>query len=173
MKGLINDKDMVFINEFVFNKEKTLKRFEKIGEYIIENLKEKLSFFKNCFFDWDEDYKEFYFNKDLIFYNLSKEHFIDNKPIPNIDKNIAEDVSKNILDIIFLHMIKKFSLKRVNDLREKELLEKYDNKFFYRGFCFDKHLFKKISIVLNNIDYEERENNFINLRFPVKIYLII
>lgn len=177
MKDLINDKDTVFINEFVFKKEKTFERFEKIGEYIIEKLKEKLSFFENNFFYSNEKCERFYLFKPHYVFKLNKKHFIEGSGFPDISESIAEDISNDILDDIFLFCIRKFSLKIVNNSRIQELLKEYDNKYIHKGFCFDKNFFKKISIVLDNILCREQFEICKNyaedtdLVFRVKIFL--
>lgn len=177
MNDLINDIGTLSFNEFSFKKEKTFKRYEKIGESIIEKLKEKLSFFEKNFFYSNEKCEKFYLFRPHRIFKLNKKHFIDGSGFPDISESIAEDISDDILDDIFLFCVRKFSLKMVNDFRTLELLKEYDIKYIYKGFCFDKNFFKKISIVLDNIlcreqfdickDYAENTD----LVFRVKIFL--
>lgn len=177
MDDLINDIGTLSFNEFSFKKEKTWERYEKIGESIIEKLKEKLSFFEKNFFYSNEKREKFYLFRPYYVFKLNKKHFIKGSGFPDISESIAEDISNDILDDIFLFCIGKFSLKKINDFRMQELLKEYDNKYIRKGFCFDKNFFKKISIVLDNILCREQfeicknyaENT--DLIFRVKIFL--
>ena len=187
----------IFVNEFICsfeNKERLLRKFTKntvkqiqeIGENIIKKIEKDLSFFKPYSFKSNEPIEEVCFKTMIsvpdfqdFFYFIPNNRF--KTTLEEFKDNVWSDFSFKLVNFIFNYCIDKFNLKPINDSYKKYFLQKNEEAFFYKNCCFDKHFFKKISVVLYNIEVETKteDGNFavynpkINLFLNFKIKLIL
>lgn len=162
--------------------ENTVNQIKETGEDIIKKIKKKLSFFKPYSFKSNEAIEEVCLKKEVFFPDFQELFYFNPNnrfkiTLEEFKDNILSDISFRLLSLIFNYCIDKFNLKPINDSYKRYFLQKNEETFFYKNCCFDKHFFKKISVVLYGIGIEIEKyyitaNPKIDLFFNFEIKLI-